>query len=621
MAYESDKEVAVEKYNLTRAVIFTLLGVLVCVTLVLIVFQRPEEQQTTSETAISSLATEIIPAAQSPLDGPANEMVVPATSSKPINSFRNDSEIALIKPFEPDVFLSNAARFNSRRDWLWRKVDAEKSEEEDDKDAKASFGEESIIFRNLQLKDENGEIPLDGMEKAREHLKAMQAEQQRRAMAAGKPEGLKFAGIAPGDWVWQGPGNIGGRIRSIVIHPTNPNKMWVGSVAGGIWKTTDAGTSWLPVNDFLANLAVATMVIDPTNPNTMYAGTGEAFITSINPINSLQGTRGDGILKSTDGGATWVQLAQTKVSDPAVCPALGTCPWTYVNRLAISPNGTTILAATASGIHRSIDGGATWTRVTANLNRAYFDIDFDPTNSQLAIAGSLEISVYTIDGGQTWTNASFPGIASSTRVELAYAQSSPNIVYASVAQNGGEVYRSTTGGQAFTQVNTGTLLLAAQGNYTNIIWVNPQDPTFVLVGGVDVWKSTDSGQNFTKISNWPNAPTSSAHADQHMIVAHPGFNNTTNKTVYFGNDGGLYRTNDVTTAAQTTGWTNMNNGLGITQFYGAAGNSAGVIVGGTQDNGTLKSNPTNTNAWTTTFGGDGGFAAADPIDPNYFYTQ
>ena len=181
------------------------------------------------------------------------------------------------------------------------------------------------------------------------------------------------------------------------------------------------------------------------------------------------------------------------------------------------------------------------------------------------------------------------------------------------------MWRSIDGGQSFTQVNTGTMFLGTQGFYGNIIWVNPQDPTFVLVGGIDLWRSTDSGQNFTQISSWPNSPTSSAHADHHMIVADPQFNNSTNKAVFFGNDGGLYRASDVSTVAQTTGWTNMNNGLGITQFYGAAANSAGVIVG-TQDNGSLRS-AANPNAWTTTIGGDGGFAAADPTDTNYFYTE
>ena len=259
------------------------------------------------------------------------------------------------------------------------------------------------------------------MEKAKEHIKEMQAEQQRLAEVAASREGPDVAGLAPGDWLWQGPGNIGGRIRSIVIHPTDPNKMWVGSVGGGIWKSTNAGTSWLPVNDFLANLAVCTMVIDPTNPNIMYAGTGEGLAFSA-PIGD--GLQGDGIFKTTDGGDTWDQLPSTKVSDPLVCPAAVPCPWKYVNRIAISPDGTTILAATASAIRRSVDGGATWSMVTANAGRSYADIDFDPINSQLAVAGSTDITTYTTDGGQTWLTAGYPapGTTVPGRAELAYGR-------------------------------------------------------------------------------------------------------------------------------------------------------------------------------------------------------
>ncbi len=173
----------------------------------------------------------------------------------------------------------------------------------------------------------------------------------------------------------------------------------------------------------------------------------------------------------------------------------------------------------------------------------------------------------------------------------------------------------------FSLVNTGTMALGTQGSYANIIWVNPQDPTFVLVGGLDIWRSTDSGMNFTQISRWQSPANVSPHADHHMIVAHPAFNNSTNKTVYFGNDGGLYRANDVSSVAQTTGWANMNNGLGITQFFSGAGNYTGVLIGGTQDNGNLRSVVGNTNGWTDFTGGDGGFVAADPADTNYFYTE
>ena len=477
--------------------------------------------------------------------------------------------------------------------------------------------DEAARFRRLQMQDEKGFIPPDGLEKARQHVALMKAAQQERRKARQgapkSPQEIEAAGIAPDAWSWLGPGNIGGRIRSIVIHPTNTNTMWVGSVSGGIWRTDNGGVSWFPVNDFLANLAVSTMVINPTNPNIMYAGTGEGF-------SNIDAIRGAGVFQSTDGGVTWSQLASTANAN-----------WFYVNRLAISPNGNTVLAATNSGIWRSTDGGASWNPGGGVVGTS-LDIDFHPTDNQRAIASGNGAAVFSTDGGQSWPFAAFrinatdPPTPISGRVEVAYAPSNPSTVYASVNQNNGDIYRSTDGGQNYTRMSTGTnFFLGAvnQGGYDNIIWVNPQNANFVIVGGIGLWLSTDGGTTLNQIS----AGANTLHADQHMIVAHPGFNNTTNRTVFFSNDGGIYRADDVATVGQIqfSRWDELNNNLGITQFYGAAGNPiTGVIVGGTQDNGTVKFTG-GTESWTSMFGGDGGYSAADPTDSDsntsHFYGE
>src|SRR5256885_1501451 len=127
-----------------------------------------------------------------------------------------------------------------------------------------------------------------------------------------------------------------GRTRSIVVHPTSPGVMWAGSVAGGVWRTDDGGQSWEPVDDFMANLAVACMAVDPTDPNVVYAGTGEGFF-------NVDAVRGAGIFRTVDG-TTWQPLAATTGPE-----------FQAVNRLAISADGTTLLAATAAGIFRSAD--------------------------------------------------------------------------------------------------------------------------------------------------------------------------------------------------------------------------------------------------------------------------
>ena len=468
--------------------------------------------------------------------------------------------------------------------------------------------------------DENGRIPDNALIKAWEHARRMPIDSLAWPNKGRRRESINriddnvdrdpnIAGIQPDGWTWLGPGNIGGRVRSILIHPTNPDVMWLGSVTGGIWKTTNGGLSWAPLDDFMGNLSVTTMVMSPSDPNVIYAGTGEGVFL-VNHVRDL--TRGAGVFKSIDGGTTWKQLSSTATPD-----------WYHVGRLAINPsNNQTLLAATGSGIWRSLDGGTTWTQQS---QFAMLDIDFHPTDGNKCIAsGTAGSGVrYSNDGGLTWNQAA--GIPFFGRIEVAYARSNPAIVYASLDNRGGEIYVSTDGGQTFTLSSTGLNFFApagggGQGWYDNALWVDPTNSNTVIVGGIDLWRSIDGGTTFTKISRWESAPNS-AHADQHVIVESSQFNGSTNRTVFFGNDGGLYRAFDVYAVSQFDGWTELNNNLGITQFYSGAGNpSTGRLIGGTQDNGTLRYTG-NTETWNTPFGGDGGWSAADATDPNYLYGE
>jgi len=477
----------------------------------------------------------------------------------------------------------------------------EENGEVDEEENEALEREQGLRFRLLQLQDENGVIAPDGLRKAKRQMELMKKAQKKRA--AKQKNQIQEAGVLPESWTWLGPGNIGGRIRSIVIHPTNTNNMWVGSVSGGIWKTTNGGASWSPVNDFMANLAVSAMVINPTNPNIMYAGTGEGVY--IRNSSFQGGVQGAGVFRSNDGGTTWNQLPSTAISS-----------FNFVNRLAISPNGNTILAATNAGVFRSTNGGTSWTE-TGDLGGT--DIDFHPTDSTRAVYSGFGLAYYSDDGGQTWYPSNFPIIFVNARIEMAYAPGNPNIVYASADVSSGTVYRSSDGGETFSDRGT-PAHLGKQGDYANAIWVNPQDANFVIVGGGFLYRSTDGGTTFTPISE-DSSNAISAHVDQHIIVAHPAFNNNTNKTVFFGNDGGIFRATNVATVSQSNGWTELDNNLGITQFYGGAGNStSGVIIGGTQDNGTNRYNG-GTETWSQTFGADGGYSAADQTNPNYFYGE
>jgi photosystem II stability/assembly factor-like uncharacterized protein len=413
--------------------------------------------------------------------------------------------------------------------------------------------------------------------------------------------------INPAGWHWIGPGNIGGRIRAVLIHPTQPQTMWIGGVAGGVWRTTNGGVSWAPLYDFMASVAVSCMALDPNNPNTLFVGTGEGFFNA-------DAVRGFGIFVSKNGGATWAQLPSTANDN-----------FRYVNRLAVvstEATATVMLAATRAGLFRSTNGGATFQAVAAPMNSEVLDVRFHPTDPKLCVAGARNgKAFYSANGGVNWTAAT--GIAEvggfGGRVELAYARANGSVVYASVDDGTGKLYRSTDGGKTYTLRGTPGHL-AGQGWYANCLWAgDPTNPNLLVVGGLDLYRSTTGGTTFTKISVWQSAPAS-AHADHHVIVAHPKYNGTTVRTVLFGNDGGLFRADNVTTVQGTTGWQELNNGLGVTQYYAAAAHPpTGKVVGGTQDNGTLFFTPPGSpDSWKTIFGGDGGDSAADPVQEFYY---
>ena len=493
-----------------------------------------------------------------------------------------------------------------------REPDADAEADSDTEEEEAlenTNGEAALVFRHLQMLDENGKIPDNALVKARDHVTQMKIQAR-----VGVKAPTAVAGISPASWEWLGPGNIGGRIRSILIHPTIPATMWVGSVTGGIFKTTDGGGSWTHLDDFMANLAVSSLVAHPTTPNTIYAATGE-----YTGSNLASGNQGAGVFKSTDGGTSWSQIASTADSN-----------WYYTNRLAIHPTSAdTLLAATWAGIFKTTDGGAHWTHPLPS--GVITDVDLDPVNGGNAIAGSYGgVAYFSTDGGGSWQLATgLPAASAKARVEVAYSAGNPAIVYASLNLDGGALYRSADGGHsyAFSGPSPDVDYLGSQGAYANALWVSPTNPDRVIVGGLDLYQSTNQGVTMTKISDWTvnqdhvrtGTGPDSAHADHHVIVSNPNY--PTDLTVYFGNDGGIFMASDVTTVAPTVGWQELNNNLGVTQFYGASGNAtSGKIIGGTQDNGTLRYNGA-TETWNMTEGGDGGFTASDPTNSNYHFGE
>jgi hypothetical protein len=487
-------------------------------------------------------------------------------------------------------------------------------------------------FRRMQLQDENGQIPPDGWSNA------YQEQDEMPFLPEAWSEFLPSGAEVPNPWVSIGPGNIGGRIRSIIIHP-NPHAeiMWIGGVSGGVWKTLDKGETWSTTTDQLANLAVTCMAIDPTNPDILYAGTGEGFF-------NIDAVDGNGIFKTTDGGNYWEQLSSTAVTTD-------NRNFVSVNRLVISPtNPQFLLAATTTGIFRSTDGGGHWSLGAGILTGVWDDVRFQPANGIAepdipdvpainCLAASRDGRIYySADNGATWATNAGNGLPPPTddhRIELAYSRSTPMIVYASQAgtpSSSSELFRSTDGGFSFDtlghpHVPTVPSGLPGPNGYTSVLWVDPINPDTVVVGGVYLLRTMDRG------AHWEECDALS-HQDTHVLVEHPGYNRGTgtapNAILYSGNDGGLHRTNNILAAitpTPSTGsvvWSSLNNSLGVTQFYGAASNAAtGVIVGGTQDNGTVRffGDPAH---WDYMRFGDGGFCAADQVGESeqpYYYGE
>jgi len=445
---------------------------------------------------------------------------------------------------------------------------------------------QAALFRYQQRLSEDGAIPDNAL---------MRAKRQRDRLL--ERAGLG-GGVTPASWTWVGPGNIGGRIRPVVIHPNDPQTIWVGSASGGIWKTTDAGQSWAPLDDFMASLSVSDLVLHPEDPNTLYAATGEGFFEIDPGTSNTAAVRGAGIFVSNDGGVTWNQMPSTATSD-----------FHFVNRLVIHPTDPQIiLAATGTGIWRTTDGGEAWSQ---RSNFDALDIKMNPDDPTKLVAGGHHADngpFYSTDGGVTWQQAAGAG---GHRQELAYAPSDPSIVYASVSldDNRLKIWRSTDGGQTYAERTSGGGI-QTWASYNNTIWVDPTNPDFLIVGGVWLFRSVDGGVSLQQRFG-------AVHADMHRIVQHPAFDGADNRTVFFATDGGIYRTDDVYGSDAF----DLNNNLGITQFYGAAINpDTGHIAGGTQDNGSLSFHG-DPQDWTHYFGGDGGYGAADPTDPDYFYGE
>lgn len=470
------------------------------------------------------------------------------------------------------------------------------------------------------------------------------------------------------DWSFRGPWNVGGRTRALAVDAANENILLAGGVSSGMWRSMDGGASWTKTtgNEQLQSVTCIAQDRRPGKTNVWYYGTGELWGNSAD-IN------GDGIFKSTDGGATWQQLPSTVSGTPQSWDK----QFEYVWRIATDPSNLTddeVYAVPAlGGVFRSTDGGATWNAVLGsfgNSSSIFTDIAVTSTGVVYAVLSEYSVGsnsaavrgIYRSTDGTNWTNITPTGWPEKyKRIVIGVAPSDENQVYflAETPDTGFEgqfvlleetrtewhslwkytyVSGDGTGAGGMWEDRSANLPafggrtgdFISQGSYDLVVAVKPDNPDVVFIGGTNLYRSTDG---FTTPDNtaWiggyaPETPLArfpayhNHHSDQHSIAFLPS-----NPSVLIsGNDGGVQRTDN--SLAGEVVWTPLNNGYITTQFYTVAvdksDDTSDIILAGAQDNGTWLT--TNTNAqgdWKKPWGADGAYCAVAHGRNSYYISS
>jgi photosystem II stability/assembly factor-like uncharacterized protein len=415
-----------------------------------------------------------------------------------------------------------------------------------------------------------------------------------------------------------GPALMSGRISAIAVHPHEKHTWYLGVASGGVWKTTNAGTTFTPVFQNEGSYSIGSVVIDPKNPNTIWVGTGEAN-------NQRSVGWGDGIYRSDDGGRSWRNM--------------GLKDSQHIGRIVIDPRDSKVLFVAAygplwsaggdRGLYKTTDGGATWNKIlNISEHTGISDVIMDPSNPDvlLAVAHQRRRHTWTLihggpesglhkstDGGATWrrVRTGLPG-GDLGRIVPAFSPARDGLVYAKVETNENvAIYASNDFGETWERRAN----VQAQPMYYKNIHPDPKDPDRLYVPSVQSFVSDDGGRTFRQVGE------RNKHVDNHYIWIDP--DNTDH--LLEGSDGGLYETWDGGRL-----WRHFTN-LSVTQFYNVeVDNSSPIynIYGGTQDNSTLggpsrskgPDGATN-NDWFIVTGGDGFVARIDPTDPNIVYAE
>jgi photosystem II stability/assembly factor-like uncharacterized protein len=421
---------------------------------------------------------------------------------------------------------------------------------------------------------------------------------------------LKFRSI--------GPAVMGGRVDDFAVVESDPRIIYVGAAAGGVFKTVNGGQSWQALFEDQANPSIGDIAISPSNPSILYVGTGE-------PNNRQSSSWGNGVYKTTDGGATWTHMGLKETH--------------HIGRIVVHPTNPDIVYVAAQGdlwgpnkergVYKSTDGGATWTlTLFVNEDTGANDIAIDPQSPNILYASAYQrrrtvfgfsgggpgAALYrSTDGGSHWTKMAggLPTQGDFGRCALDIYRRNSNIVYALVEnQAQGGVYRSEDKGATWTRMSDTN----PRPSYFSQIRVDPNNDQKIWLGGVNMYMSEDGGRTFvqTRFRN--------VHSDVHGIWIDPA----NSDHMLSGNDGGVWVTED-----SGRNWRHIDN-IALGQFYEVAFDYQKPyhVCGGLQDNyswcgpsSTTQQLGIGNEDWFTVQGGDGFYNRIDPSDSNIIYAE
>lgn len=423
--------------------------------------------------------------------------------------------------------------------------------------------------------------------------------------------------VINGSWTSLGPtntinqGGAGGgigRINRLVADPSNSNIIYAGSANGGLWKTTNAASTWFCLTDGLPRIGVSGIAVNPLNTNEIYILTGDGEYGTCPSI---------GVLKTSDGGISWHQTGLTFIDNIGSSIVVG-------RKLIIDPvNPNNLFAITDEGIYHTTDAASTWTRLWgANMRDIYFNtaspgIVYATGNSYST--GNKTKFYRSLNGGVSWDSSGFSGWPDKklSTAKLGITQANSSYIYAYLAKadfvsgtslDSVFIYRSVNNGTSFTLQFTFPYFDFGQVGGDDAITVSPANANEVYIGCLDAWKSTTGGTAFNQITIWtPSGGTNFVHADHHDMI----FAGT---ALYIGCDGGVFKsTNNGST------WIYASSGLAIEQTTHLAGiqTNQNLYYYGSFDNGVQKYD--NSSTATVVMQGDGFYCAIDPTNQNIAY--